>query len=60
MTGKKQKFCEIQDTEELRSHLIQGGKMTCAKCCATSNDPEELCEPVKTPGANLFCDGFLV
>jgi hypothetical protein len=27
------------------THLIQGRKMTCAKCCAASNDPDELCEP---------------
>jgi hypothetical protein len=61
MTGKKEKICEIKDPELIRAHLVKGGsKVTCAKCCETSNDPEELCEPVFKRDSNVFCDGFSV
>lgn len=61
MIGKKEKICEIQDVEVLREHLVKGGsKVTCAKCCEASNDPEELCEPVYERDSNVFCDGFSV
>lgn len=61
MIGNKQKICEIKDPEVMRAHLAKGGaELTCAKCCETSDNPEELCEPVFKPGSNVFCDGFSV
>jgi len=61
MTGNKQKICEIKDPEVMREHLVNdGSKVTCAKCCETSNDPEKLCEPVFKRDSNVFCDGFSV
>ncbi len=58
MKGKKEKICEIQNPDELRSVLLKekGGEVTCAICCANSHDESELCSPVKNPGTNLFCD----
>jgi len=57
MKGGKQKICNIEDTEQLRSVLVEGGsKLSCEICCATSNDPGNLCKPVQSRGANLFCD----
>ena len=56
MKGEREKICNIQDAEQLRSVLVKGGKMSCAICCATSDDSSELCSPVKTAGTNLFCD----
>ncbi len=51
------KICGIEDPEELRSALTkEGGSASCAKCCATSDDPEHLCDPVTKKGENLFCD----
>jgi hypothetical protein len=57
MKGGKQKICNIEDTEQLRSVLVEGGsKLSCEICCATSNDAESLCKPVESKGSNLFCD----
>lgn len=56
MRDEKDKICTIEDTEQLRSVLSKGGKVTCSKCCASSDDPATLCSPVMSPGANLFCD----
>ncbi len=58
MAGKREKFCEIQDPDKLRSVLMEnkGGKVSCSICCAISRDEADLCSPVKNPGANLFCD----
>ncbi len=51
------KICGIEDPEELRSALTEGGgSVSCAKCCATSDDPGHLCDPVFSKGDNLFCD----
>jgi hypothetical protein len=51
------KICNVQDIEELRGVLSEGGhSVSCAKCCATSDDAQQLCEPVYKKGKNLFCD----
>lgn len=52
------KICEIQDTSELRSEILRdkGGEMSCATCCAVSHDAANLCNPVKTKDAKIFCD----
>ncbi len=58
MAGKREKICEIHDPDKLRSVLMKnkGGKASCSICCAISRDEKDLCSPIKTPGANLFCD----
>ncbi len=56
MLSGKEKVCEIKDPAELRSIISSGGEVSCAKCCATSNDPRDLCAPVMRPKANLFCE----
>ncbi len=58
MKDEREKICEIQDPDKLRSVLIRekGGKVSCSICCAVSHDEADLCSPVKTPGTNLFCD----
>ncbi len=56
MKGEKEKMCNIQDPEQLRELLIKSGDWSCVKCCARSDDPENLCEPIKAPNTNLFCD----
>jgi hypothetical protein len=57
MTSGTGKICGIEDPDELRSALSEGGgDVSCAKCCATSNDADQLCDPVFEKGENLFCD----
>ncbi len=56
MASVSRKFCTIEDLEELRSELMKGGEVSCAKCCARSDDPSKLCDPVESPGSNLFCE----
>ena len=46
------KLCASQDV----SQLTKGGDMSCAICCARSDDPKLLCDPVRKFGENLFCD----
>ncbi len=50
------KVCNIQDPEKLRETLQSGRDVSCAICCATAKDPANLCEPVKRPNVNLFCE----
>lgn len=57
MKSSTGKICGIEDPDELRSALTEGsGDVSCAKCCATADDPEHLCAPVFKKGDNLFCD----
>jgi len=57
MTKGSGKLCFIEDPDELRESLVGGGgSASCSKCCATSDDPQQLCDPVFTKGSNLFCD----
>jgi len=56
MMSGSDKLCTIEDPADLRSELMRGGDMSCARCCARSDDPSKLCEPVKSPNVNLFCD----
>ena len=46
------KLCASQDV----SQLNKGGGMSCIICCARSDDPKLLCDPVRKFGENLFCD----
>jgi len=46
------KLCGTEDISE----LTKGGCMSCAICCARSDDPKLLCDPVMKSGDNLFCD----
>jgi len=52
MSSEKEKLCTTDDY----SQLTKGGEVSCAKCCARSDDPAELCDPVHGKGSNLFCD----
>ncbi len=56
MKGGTEKICTIDDPVELNEILSHSGSASCAKCCATSDDPEQLCDPVFGKGENLFCD----
>jgi len=58
MEGRRQKICEIQDPDELRSEILKdkGGEWSCATCCAVSHDGSDLCNPVKTEDAKMFCE----
>jgi hypothetical protein len=58
MEGRTEKICEIYDPDKLRSVLLKekGGEVTCAKCCAVSHDEADLCSPIKTQDAKLFCE----
>jgi hypothetical protein len=57
MKDEKQKICTIENPEQLRSAIVEGGsKLSCEICCATSNDPVNLCKSVHAKGSNLFCD----
>ncbi len=58
MKGKSGKICEINDPEKLREVILKekGGEMSCSICCAVSHSEDNLCSPVKKPGANIFCD----
>ncbi len=58
MEGSRKKICEIQDSDELRSEILRdkGGEVTCVKCCAVSHDEADLCYPVKTEDAKMFCE----
>ena len=55
MKGASDKICTISDPEQLRPFVIESGDLSCAKCCARSNDPANLCEPVAATD-NLFCE----
>jgi hypothetical protein len=52
MAGGKEKICTSDD----HSQLFKSGSSSCAICCASSDDPAELCDPVEKFGDNLFCD----
>ncbi len=52
MAGGKDKLCT---TDDFSQHFTSGDS-SCAKCCARSDDPAELCDPVEKFGDNLFCD----
>jgi hypothetical protein len=56
MKSEYDKICNISDPEQLRSVVIESGDLSCAKCCARSNDPAKLCDPVSPPTVNLFCE----
>lgn len=58
MEGRRKKICEISDPDELRSEILRdkGGEVTCAKCCAVSHDEADLCSPIKTEDAKMFCE----
>ena len=53
MSGREDKLCETEDF----SKLTKGGELSCAKCCARSDDASELCDPVEKFEDNLFCGG---
>ena len=46
------KLCVTEDV----SQLTKGGEVSCAICCARSDDKSQLCDPVRKFGDNLFCD----
>ncbi len=50
------KICDIKEIDELREAVIASGDLSCAKCCARSNDASRLCDPVVPPNKNLFCE----
>lgn len=50
------KVCDIDNVSELRETVIASGDLSCARCCARSNDPSRLCEPVASTDKNLFCE----
>ena len=52
MRSDIEKICATEDF----SQLTKGGDVSCAKCCARSDDPAKLCDPVPGKGASLFCD----
>jgi hypothetical protein len=52
MRSDIEKICATEDF----SQLTKGGDVSCAKCCARSDDPAKLCDPVLSKGDNLFCD----
>ena len=56
MAGEKQKICNVSDPEELRPFVTESGDFSCAKCCARSKDPANLCQPVTPSNVNLFCE----
>ncbi len=58
MSYGSSKICCIDDPNELRAELLKakGSEFSCARCCARSDDPSKLCEPVTSPGGNLFCE----
>lgn len=56
MSSGSSKICGITDPNELRSQLMKGSELSCARCCAKSDDPSRLCEPVSSSEANLFCE----
>jgi len=53
MSGREDKLCTTEDY----SKLLKGGEVSCAKCCARSDDASELCDPVLKFEDNLFCGG---
>jgi hypothetical protein len=52
MGGGKKKLCTTEDYPQ----QLKGGELSCAKCCARSDDASELCDPVSKFGDSLFCD----
>jgi len=58
MQGSSKKICEISDPGELRSEILRdkGGEYSCVTCCAVSHDKADLCKPVMTQDAKIFCD----
>lgn len=58
MTGSSKKICEIRDSGELRSEIMRdkGGEYSCLTCCSVSHDKSDLCKPVNTKDAKIFCD----
>ena len=56
MAGKEEKICNINDPEQLRPYVVESGDFSCAKCCARSTDPANLCQPVTPANVNLFCE----
>ncbi len=53
MSGREDKLCTTDDY----TRLLKGGEVSCFKCCASSDDASELCEPVQKSEDNLFCGG---
>jgi hypothetical protein len=58
MAGSSKKICDISDPGELRSEILRdkGGEYSCVTCCAASHDKADLCKPVKTEDARIFCE----
>ena len=58
MKGSSKKICEISDPGELREEILKdkGGEYTCESCCAVSHDEVDLCKPVRTDKAKMFCE----
>ncbi len=58
MEKSNRKICEISDPGELREEILRdkGGEYSCVTCCAVSHDKVDLCQPVKTEDARIFCD----
>jgi hypothetical protein len=58
MTGSSKKICDISDPGELRAEILRdkGGEYSCVTCCSVSHDKADLCKPVKTEDAKIFCD----
>ena len=56
MTGKK--VCDIHDPGELREEILRdkGGEYSCETCCSVSHNKEDLCKPVQTEKAKIFCE----
>jgi hypothetical protein len=52
------KVCEISDPGELREEILKdkGGEYSCQTCCAVSHDKADLCKPVQTEKAKIFCE----
>ncbi len=58
MKGSGRKVCEITSPGELREEILRdkGGEYSCEKCCAVSHDKSDLCKPVQTEKAKIFCE----
>jgi hypothetical protein len=58
MEGRREKICEVHDPDKLRSVLLKekGGDLSCSICCAVSHDRADLCSPIKSEDAKLFCE----
>lgn len=58
MKESTKKICEISDPNELRAEILRdkGGEFTCSTCCSVSHNEADLCKPVRTEDAKMFCE----